>query len=413
MLDPTVSNWWTREHGENLAAIRKERGFASQDALARRIGRSTKTVSNWERGLHGPTEANLQRLAEAMSIDATALLEVLEPAPRSEDEEPRSATSPSLATGMGSPEHDGDPTGPLARRRELMQMAPIAGLLCLALAVGFVAWRAAPSPRNLEVELDLVMVDLGQMGPAKTLVGPTEVTQRLYDCVMGHPPEFDGCRGGGAAERGPQYPAVCVSWFDAVLFANMLSARSELDPAYTFAGPGKAPTWNRAANGFRLPTDQEWEALARAKGLHQGHYLGTKEKEEANWRVCQYANVADDSARAAHGGLFWNNPFPCDDGYPRQAPVGSLAPNDLGLFDMQGNVHEWVWDNRGDGRGFRGGSWGDGARHAAIGALHGESPSVRDESIGLRLVRSALGGAAETHLVVRCLDGPGASSPAG
>ena len=104
-------------------------------------------------------------------------------------------------------------------------------------------------------------------------------------------------------------PVVCVSWQDAQAYAEWLSRQT-----------GKA---------YRLLSEAEWEYVARA-GTTTARYWGEREAGQ-----CRYANGA---------GSRFNRGITCDDGYTRTAPVGSYAANEFGLYDMLGNVLEWVQD---------------------------------------------------------------------
>jgi hypothetical protein len=124
-------------------------------------------------------------------------------------------------------------------------------------------------------------------------IGKYEVTQAEYEAVMGTNP---------SNSKGGALPVETVSWLDATEFCNRLSLAANLTPAYTISGANV--TWNRNANGYRLPTEAEWEY---ACGEWVDGWLG------------------GNSGRITH-------------------PVGQLAPNRYGLYDMTGNVQEWCWD---------------------------------------------------------------------
>jgi formylglycine-generating enzyme required for sulfatase activity len=191
-----------------------------------------------------------------------------------------------------------------------------------------------------------------------------EVTQGEYQAVMGTNPS--GFSGGNL-------PVEQVSWYDAIVYCNALSQREGLTPAYTISGSNV--TWNRSANGYRLPTEAEWEYACRA-GTTTPYYTGDSiSKSQANYNE----NGTMD--------------------------VGSFVPNAWGLYDMAGNVWEWCWDwyedystgsqtnpegpSTGTNRVERGGSWfifgGGDLRSASRGH---STPSLRFDFIGFRLVRS-------------------------
>ncbi|GHT78352.1 hypothetical protein FACS1894130_04760 [Spirochaetia bacterium] len=196
-------------------------------------------------------------------------------------------------------------------------------------------------------------------------MGKYEVTQEEYAEVMGtNPSKF----------KGPNLPVETVRWFDAVEYCNKRSQREGLTPAYTIRGT--AVTWDRNANGYRLPTEAEWEFACRA-GTTESYY-SERTVNNAGW-------YADNSRRKAH-------------------PVGKKQVNAWGLYDMYGNVWEWCWDWYGwyDGmaqtdpvglvsgshRVRRGGSWSSRGGYMLRSAYRGYgTPSIRDSDIGFRLVR--------------------------
>jgi formylglycine-generating enzyme required for sulfatase activity len=143
-------------------------------------------------------------------------------------------------------------------------------------------------------------------------VGVTEVTQARYTAVMGANP---------SVLRGDDLPVTHVGWVDAALFCNRLSERDGLAPAYRITA--SSVSWDREANGWRLPTEAEWEAAA----------TGALDGAEA---PCDRANLAD--RRAELG-----DEQACDDGHGGLAPVGGREPW-RGLYDPVGNVWEWTWD---------------------------------------------------------------------
>lgn len=116
-------------------------------------------------------------------------------------------------------------------------------------------------------------------------------------------------------------PIVRVSWWDAVRYCNWLSEQAGYQPVYTLmAEDSIVADW--AANGFRLPTEAEWEYAARSRDS-EDKWAGTSNEDE----LPRYVNYETQ-----------------EDGFVHTAPVGSLQPNGLGLYDMSGNVWEWCWD---------------------------------------------------------------------
>jgi len=172
------------------------------------------------------------------------------------------------------------------------------------------------------------------------------------------------------------HPVACVSWRDARDYAAWLSRKT--------------------GQKYRLPSDSEWEYAARAGSVASRPWKETIEG------ACSNANVADQAAAQQYPG--WKV-HPCSDGYTYTAPVGSFQPNTFGLYDMLGNVFEWVqdcWhpDYRGaptDGsawlsgdcsqRDMRGGSWFTAPPLVSTSARNRFEETYRSNSVGFRLVR--------------------------
>ena len=212
-------------------------------------------------------------------------------------------------------------------------------------------------------------------------LGTHEVTQKAYQQLMGqNPSQF----------KGDNLPVENVSWHDAVMYCNARSAAENLTPAYVVHGQGKdrTVTWNREANGYRLPTEAEWEYACRA-GTTTPFATGD--------------NVTVDQAN-----YYGTYPY---DGYPsgqyrnRTVPAGSFAPNPWGLYDMHGNVWEWCWDwygaydsnnpenpdgpDSGTYRVNRGGGWNDFGRHLRSAYRAACSPTNKTFNLGFRIARNA------------------------
>lgn len=180
-------------------------------------------------------------------------------------------------------------------------------------------------------------------------------------------------------------PVISVSWLDAVEYCNWRSRQEGLQEVYTINGTTVSANWN--ANGYRLPTEAEWEYAARCRGKKE-KWAGTSEEGA----LASYANYSENSSK---------------DGYEYTAPVGSFRANSIGLYDMSGNVWEWCWDwydagyyeqsknsrdpkgpDSGSGRVLRGGSWFNGPAYARCANRNLGSPDGRISSDGFRLARA-------------------------
>lgn len=200
------------------------------------------------------------------------------------------------------------------------------------------------------------------------LLSAHEITQSFYTFIKANNPS--------RSSQVSNAPVDNISWFDAIDFCNQLSIQSNLEPCYKIKNVKMQDTerdgtktipfivnadveWDRSANGFRLPTEEEWQYAAIANSKFQ--YIGSDLADECCW----YKGNSLDKTQ----------------------PVGMKKPNAWGLYDMGGNVSEFCWDAVDTGHIVKGGSFISPKEHLFA------SPSFRNMgfrsgSIGFRIAKN-------------------------
>ena len=192
-----------------------------------------------------------------------------------------------------------------------------------------------------------------QLAPYRLAAFPT--TQASYARITGRNP---------STARGERLPVEGVSWWDAIRFCNSLSQRDGYRPAYTPLPDGEGVEWDSTADGYRLPTEAEWEHACRA---------GT-----TGPRYGPLDHIA------------WYR----DNSHERIHEVGGKRPNEWGLYDTLGGVWEWCWDLYdaevyGAYRVLRGGGWFDEHFSCRASVRRRSHPTFQVDDVGFRIARSS------------------------
>jgi len=258
-------------------------------------------------------------------------------------------------------------------------------LTAIVVVAGLTAAMDAAGASSREVSETLALVKGGAFKNTKSnyygkgvtvsdfYIGKYDVTQKEWLEVMGsNPSKF----------KGDNLPVEMVSWYDSVEYCNKRSIKEGLKPYYSIRknreDPNNKPdpnfgglynmkwtvTINAGADGYRLPTEAEWEYAAGGGRVSRSYtYSGSDNVDEVAW---YWRNSGDKSLSGS-----WNWPL-IEQNHNQTKPVGGKKPNELGLYDMSGNVRQWCWDWHADlqtdvtdpkgsrggfGRVWKGGGW--------------------------------------------------------
>lgn len=215
-----------------------------------------------------------------------------------------------------------------------------------------------------------------------------EVSQSLYESIAGVNP---------SRNKGENLPVESVTWYDAIRFCNALSEKEGLQRCYTINGNNVM--YNTDANGYRLPTEAEWEYAAREAKKNSFYlYSGSSDADSVAWYYSNSYSPTRKDMQGAEG----------EAGKKAPQEIGTKRPNALGIYDMSGNVFEWCWDyfsldyyaegpennplgpESGTVRVLRGGGWYSHQNMARVSARKYYLPERTKPFYGFRVVRKTL-----------------------
>jgi formylglycine-generating enzyme required for sulfatase activity len=242
-----------------------------------------------------------------------------------------------------------------------------------------------------------------------------EVTKALWDEVASWAAANGYDIGPAAGDgKGPNHPVYNVTWYEAVKWANARSEREGLTPCYytsatqaTVYRTGDVNVRNDWVKwswcGYRLPTEAEWEKAARG-GVAGRRFPWSDTNEIRHARANYFSSASYSYDTSPTRGY---HPTYAVGNHPYTSPVGSFAPNGYGLYDMAGNVWEWVWDwhfgdyyssgvnsdprgpAAGSSRVLRGGGWNRSASYCRVASRNSYGPDSCNSDFGFRAERPA------------------------
>ena len=279
------------------------------------------------------------------------------------------------------------------------------GLLIIVIMSGIGCAKSTTEPEDTGREILMVSVPSGTFQRDDTAtntsyvdafyMSDTEITRYQFTSVTGLDDPSDT-----NVSTGTDDPVQYVNWYHALVFCNKLSMLEGLTPVYTISSStdpddwGAVPTsndttWNAVtvnwtASGYRLPTEMEWMWAAMGAVNGTTGYTKAFAGSTGSNVLGDYAWTSENSSGTTH-------------------PVGTKLPNELGLYDMSGNVWDWCWDwyadyptgnqdnytgvASGGSRVLRGGSWDDDASYASVASRLAGGTSYQGYFIGFRVVR--------------------------
>jgi len=277
------------------------------------------------------------------------------------------------------------PVKPEEKQKPLVEMAAIHG-----------GTFSMGSPKGTSFSLDIER-PVSHVTVSDFLIGIYEITQGQYYEVTGYrPSNFSTNSDDSGPEGWMKLPVEMITWYNTLVFCNKLSVKEGFSPVYRIEGSTDPDEWGEAplvknsawdavemisgANGYRLPTEAEWEYAARGGDTSSKPlvYAGSSDAGKVSWYY-------DNSGFKIH-------------------EIGKKAPNGYGLYDMSGNVMEWCWDwlgnysaaakdnptgpLSGQYRIIRGGGWSVSVHYSRVAYRHNNSPFYRGVNLGFRTARS-------------------------